>query len=525
MDNVVEHLVIGAGSAGAVIARRLLDAGHRVTLVEAGQQDEVNPDIDHLPDAGKIWHSAQDWDYYSTPQTGASGRRLHLPKGKVMGGSHSLNACIWVRGESYDYDQWAQNGCPGWEWDQVLPYFKRIENFDGGASDVRGGDGLLDVRADFPRNPVQEDMVEAAVQAGFVLDEDYNDGHAEGVSRMQLNLRDGLRLSTWRAYLRPVQDHQNLTLITGGRVLKLIVEATGDDATPTVRGVVYRDADRNERELRSESTILCAGALGSPELLLRSGIGPAEELREVGVEPVADLGQVGKNLHDHFLSPVIYSTERPVPFPETAAAETHLFSRSSDDQPVCDLQPLFFNFPMYSQDYREDGGVMEGPDNGFTLHAGLVQPEGRGSVTLTGAGADDPIAVDVAALAGPTDAQRLAVSVRQMLEIGKQEALSSWGPTEIYPGPDVVTDDDLDQYVRDSVVTYHHQVGTCRMGTDVEAVVDPSTFAVRGVTGLRVADASIMPKIPAGNTNAPTIMIAERCADALIGAASQQAQA
>jgi choline dehydrogenase len=515
LDNVAEHLVIGAGSAGAVITRRLLDAGHRVTLVEAGLSDAVNPDIDHLTDAGKIWHSEQDWDFYSTPQAGASGRRLHLPRGKVMGGSHSLNACIWVRGEAHDYDQWAANGCPGWEWEHVLPYFKRIENFDGGASELHGADGPLDVREDYPRNPVQEDMVQAAVQAGYPLDEDYNDGHAEGVSRMQLNIRDGKRLSTWRAYLRPVQEHPNLTLITGGRVLRLLIENSGE--VPTVVGVVYRDAEGDDIELRSESTILCAGALGSPELLLRSGIGPAEELRAIGIEPAVDLGQVGKNLHDHFLSPVIYSTERPVPFPETAAAETHFFSRSSADQPVCDLQPLFFNFPMYSQDYKVDGGVMEGPDNGFTLDAGLVQPEGRGSVTLTGPGIDDPIAVDVAALAGPTDTKRLAESVRQMREIGRQEALSSWGPTEIYPGPDVVTDEEIEQYVRDSVVTYHHQVGTCRMGTDDSAVVDPTTFAVSGVAGLRVADASVMPKITSGNTNAPTILIAERCADAVIG--------
>lgn len=514
MNHTAENLIIGAGSAGSVIARRLLDAGQSVTLVEAGQPDSVNPDIDHLADAGKIWHSPQDWDYFSTPQPGASNRRLHLPRGKVMGGSHSLNACIWVRGESYDYDQWAAHGCPGWEWENVLPYFKRIENFDGGASEFHGVDGPLDVRADFPRDPVQDDMVTAAVQAGHPLDEDYNDGHAEGVARMQLNLRDGKRLSTWRAYLRPVQDHPRLTLITSGRVLRLLVDATGD--LPRVDGVVYRTQEGDEVRLRAERTILCAGAIGSPELLLRSGLGPAEELRQVGLEPVADLPSVGKNLHDHFLSPVIFSTERPVPFPETAAAETHLFSRSDPEQPVCDLQPLFFNFPMYSQDFRHDGGVMEGPDNGFTLHAGLVQPEGRGSVTLTGPGAEDPIAVDVGALAGPSDAARLATSVKQMRDVGRQDALSGWGPREIHPGPDVVTDEELEQYVRDSVVTYHHQVGTCRMGTDEHAVVDPVDFTVRGVSGLRIADASLMPRITAGNTNAPTIMIAERCADALV---------
>ena len=202
-----EYLIIGAGSAGNVLTRRLLDAGHTVTLVEAGAQD-TNPDIAYFRYLGRIWHSPQDWDFQTAPQPGANGRRLHLPRGKVMGGSHALNAGIWVRGARQDYDAWAYSGCPGWGWEDVLPYFRKIETFDGGASETRGGDGLLDVREDFERNPIQEAMVEAAQQAGFPLNPDYNSGDPEGVSRMQLTIRDGKRFNTWHAYLQPVVEQE-----------------------------------------------------------------------------------------------------------------------------------------------------------------------------------------------------------------------------------------------------------------------------------------------------------------------------
>lgn len=505
MSKDTDYLVIGAGSAGNVITRRLLDAGHTVTLVEAGDSEDVNPNIDRLDELGLIWHSEQDWDYFSVPQAGASHRKIHLPRGKVTGGSHALNACIWVRGQAWDYEQWEAAGCPGWGWDDVLPWFKRIENFDGGASDVHGDSGLLDVREDYERNPLQEDLFAAAVAAGHPVEKDYNDGHAEGVARMQLNLRDGKRFNTWRAYLRDVQDHPDLTLITGGRVLRLLL------SDGHVDGVVYRGAD-GDVELRAGETILCAGAIGSPEILLRSGVGPAEELRQVGITPVHDLPGVGRNLHDHFLSPVIYSAEREIPACPVSATEVHLFSKSSPERAVPDLQPLFFSVPMYTEGYGPDGaGTMSGPANAFTLHAGLVRPDSRGTLTLTGPDPEDPIAVDVACLAEQSDVDRLVVSVREMREIGRQPELADWGPREIWPGEDVA-DEDLEQYVRDSVVTYHHQVGTCRMGRDADAVVDPETFAVHGLSGLRIADASLMPQVTSGNTNAPTVMIAERAA-------------
>ncbi|MCC3281867.1 GMC family oxidoreductase [Arthrobacter caoxuetaonis] len=504
-----EYLVIGAGSAGNVVARRLLDAGKQVTVLEAGDQD-INPDIAHLNTLGALWHSPQDWNYYTTEQAGASGRRMHLPRGKVMGGSHALNASIWVRGDRWDYDSWAEAGCAGWSWEDVLPVFKQIENFDGGASDTRGTDGLLDVVADFPRNPVQEDMLAGAQEIGLPLNPDYNSGSVEGVSRMQLNVRDGRRFNTWHAYLKPVMDHPNLTLVTGAHVRRLIVE------DGSVTGVEF-EYDGELRTVRAGETILCAGAINSAELLLRSGIGPAAELAEIGVEPVLDLPGVGKNLQDHLLAPVIFSTgAREVPDGEVAPAEVHFFAKSRPDLPVPDTQPIFFSVPMYSQDYGL--GEMTGPANGFSMLGGLVRPASRGEITLTGPAPEDPLRIDLGALSEQADVDALVASVRQCREIGRTEALAGWEPKELHPGPAVSdSDEDLARYVRDSVVTYHHQVGTCRMGTDDLAVVDPADLRVRGLSGIRIADASVMPLVTTGNTNAPTVMIAERAAGMITG--------
>ncbi|GAA1357911.1 GMC family oxidoreductase N-terminal domain-containing protein [Arthrobacter rhombi] len=500
-----DYIIVGAGSAGCVIARRLVDAGKRVAVLEAGGED-TNPVIANVAEAGALWHGPEDWDYHTTEQPGCDGRRMHLPRGKVMGGSHALNATIWVRGAKQDYDTWNYLGCPGWGWDDVLPVFTGIENYDGGAADSRGISGPLDVVKDYPMNPVQESILEGAVEMGLKLNEDYNSGDVEGVSKMQLNVRNGKRFNTWHAYLKPVAESENLEILTGAHVQRLLTEGE------KVIGVEFLQ-NGEKKSLRAGETILTAGAISSPELLLRSGIGPAGELREVGVEPLKDLPGVGKNLHDHLLSPVIFTTtKKEVPAPEVAAAETHLFWRSSPDLAVPDTQPINFSLPMYFLD------SMSGPENGFSLVAGIVRPLSRGEITLTGPEPSDPLQIDLGALRDQADVDSLVASVRQCRELGRTQALSEWGPEEVYPGVDVPDEDaDLERYVRETAVTYHHQVGTCKMGLDDMAVVDPRTFEVHGLTGVRIADASIMPLIPTGNTNAPTVMIAERAAAVLVG--------
>ena len=496
-----DFIVVGAGSSGNVIARRLVDAGHTVAIIEAGSYD-TNPDITKVFNLGKLWHSEQDWNYHTLPQAHANNRELHIPRGKVMGGSHALNATIWVRGAKQDYDTWAYLGCDGWSWDEVLPVFKAIENYPQGDPDTRGQNGLLDVRSDYDTNPLQDAMLEAGQQAGIALNEDYNSGNPEGIGRIQANVRDGNRFNTWHAYLKPVQDAENLTIITDVKGQRVIVDGN------TVRGVEIKGEGGIDK-LYAPETILCAGALNSPEILLRSGIGPAEELDALGVTVTHDLPGVGKNLHDHVLSPVIFeTTKKEVPDSTVLPAEVHVFTKSTQDKAVPDTQPLYFSIPMYNEG-------MTGPEKGFTLMGGLVRPASRGELTLTGPDDDDPIALDLAALSVQADVDALVASVKQSREVGRQEALAEWGPVELYPGAGV-SDDDLEDYVRETVITYHHQVGTCKMGTDAMAVVSPRDFRVTGLHGLRVADASVMPMIPSGNTNAPTIMIAERAAQVFV---------
>lgn len=501
----LDYIIVGAGSAGCVIARRLIDAGLKVAIIEAGPYD-TNPDITKVYDLGKLWFSPQDWNYRTIPQPGAGNRQIHIPRGKVMGGSHALNATIWVRGAKQDFDTWAYLGNEGWSWDDVLPVFKGIESFDRGASETRGAEGLLDVVEGYERNPLQEDLFVAAQQAGIPKNDDYNSGDPEGVGKIQANVRDGDRFNTWHAYLRPVADNENLTIITDAVVRELIVEEV------TVHGVIL-DTPQGRQELRAPETIVCAGAINSPEILLRSGIGPTEELREVGVEARHHLPGVGKNLHDHLLSPVIFSTEKEIPASACLPAEVHVFSKSRPELSVPDTQPLYFSIPMYNED-------MTGPASGFSLLGGIVRPASRGEIKLTGPDHSDPISIDLGALSAQADVDALVFSVKQCREVGRQEAMETWGAQEIYPGPDV-SDDDLEDYVRSTAVTYHHQVGTCRMGIDDRSVVDPRTLRVYGLQGVRIADASIMPFVPTGNTNAPSILIGEKAAAAVLAQDSE----
>ncbi len=479
-----------------------MDAGVSVTLFEAGGED-TNPAIHDPMRMGELWHSPDDWDYRTVPQEHAANRRLHLPRGKVLGGSHALNAMIWVRCAPQDFDHWASLGNEGWAWEDVLPVYRDIEAFSGGESALHGGSGILPVTDDYALAPIQQSIIDAGVEEGLEHNADYNGDHLDGISQQQITLREGRRANTWTEYLKPVRDR--LDIETGCHVHSVIVE------NGRAVGIRYRQGGA-DLEARADVVVLSAGALDSPAILLRSGIGPAADLDALGIDVVRDAPDVGRHLHDHLLSPVIFTTSvKPVgaPVSGVSVTQTHLFWKSLPSLEVPDTQPINFSVPMY-------GEVLEPlSEDGFSLMAGIVSPRSRGAVTLSGPGLDDPVQIDLQALADPEDVRSLVASVRQCRAIGSRPALAEeWGAREVYPGP-AVGDDDLEDYVRRTAITYHHQVGTCRMGVDDAAVVDPR-LRVHGVEGLRVVDASIMPRITTGNTNAPAVLIGEQGARFLL---------
>jgi len=496
-------VVVGAGSGGAVVARRLVDAGASVCVIEAGGLD-LNPAIHDPGRLWELWGSPDDWAYRTVPQPGCNGRELDIPRGRVLGGSSCLNGMIYIRGHAGDYDAWAAAGCAGWGYEDVLPLFKRSEDFSRGASEYHGAGGPLRVTADYEPHPLLAAAVGAAQEIGIPFTDDHNGAVQDGVGYCHLLVRDGVRQSQAVAFLKPVLDAPNLTVLTGTRARRLVLEG-GRCVGVDVGGSEIRAA---------HEVVLAAGTIESPKLLLLSGIGPAGELSRAGVEVAVDLPGVGRNLHDHVLSPVVCSSSRPVPpvVPGTTPLHAHLFARSRGDLPAPDTQPLVFHVPAYLPG-------MEGPPDGFTLMAGMIRPQSRGSLTLASDDPGDPPAIDPAYLAEEADVDALQWSLEQVREIGRAGALADWLGEELYPGPGVTSRADVRRYVRDTAITYHHQVGTCRMGVDELAVVDPQ-LAVRGVDGLRVADASVMPTVPGGNTHAPTTMIGERAADLVLAARS-----
>lgn len=497
-------IVIGAGSAGAAATRRLVDRGRRVLLLEAGGTDG-NPAIHDPARSHELWFAPEDWGYHTIPQRHAAGRRLHWPRGRVVGGSSALNGMVFVRGARADFDHWAYLGNTGWSWHDVLPVFRRMEDFDGGASELHGSGGPLHVLTGYRPHPLHESIVAAAQQTGLPLDPDYNDGEPDGVAYVQLTIKDGERHGTAAAYLRPVLDHPNLTLLTDAHARRLLFD--GERCT----GVEWVRGGRVEHGRAGSEVVVCAGTIESPRLLMLSGIGPADELRGLGIEVLTDLPGVGNNLHDHLLSPVIVTAQREIepPAPGLCQAQSHLFWRSRSGLPAPDVQPIHFSVPLYEP-------WMDGPDNAFSLMAGMIRPASRGRIRLGGGELDSPLLIDPAVLSREADTAALTAAVELCREVAAVPALREWGAQERYPGPAVRTPDELRRYVRSTAITYHHQVGTCKMGVDATAVVDPS-LRVYGVSGLRVADASIMPVVTSGNTNAPSILIGERVADFVTG--------
>lgn len=499
-DTEFDHVIVGAGSAGCVIARRLVDAGRRVALVEAGGEDD-NPAIHEPGRAWELWNSPQDYAYTTEPQEHSLKTSVFWPRGKVVGGSSSLNGMIYVRGARADYDNWAYNGAAGWSYAQVLPYFLRSEDFEDGNSAYHATGGPLPVTRNHDPNPASLAFLDACAGYGIPLNDDCNGEDILGAGLCQLTIRNGLRMSAWTSFVLPIADNPLLTVVTGAQVTRLMFSGG------RVAGVLLEDG----RQLHSQGDVVCSGGvIGSPQLLLLSGIGPADDLRELDIEVRADLPGVGANLHDHMLATVLYESARSVPDGKSNNLEAQFFATSEPGMTAPDLQPLMSHFPMPVPGYPQpDYGA------GYAIVGGVIRPLSRGRLWLRSADPAQHPALDPHYLEEPADLKALVKSVKMSREIGAGKELSEWRAREIAPGPDVRTDAELAEYAMANLLTYHHQVGTCKMGIDRMAVTTPD-LRVHGVQGLRVADASVMPAVTSGNTNAPTLMIGERCAEFLL---------
>jgi choline dehydrogenase len=491
VGETAQVIVVGAGSAGAVIARRLVDAGATVLLAEAGGPD-ADPAIHDPRRVIELRGSANDWAHMSL-------EGVSYPRGRVLGGSSAINGMIYIRGAREDYDHWAYLGNHGWGWDDVLPLFKRSEDFDGGTSEFHGAGGPWHVHSRYEPDPLHAATIESAVAAGIPRNDDHNGERLEGVGRVHFSIRDGRRDSTATAFLAPVADHPGLTVLTDTRAHRLLFE--GDRCT----GVEVHGPDGVAQLHATEEIVLCAGAFESPRVLTLSGIAGEDELRRLGIPVRVDLPGVGRDLQDHPIVRMIFELTRPPGevSPGLTPMQTQFFWRSRPDLLVPDLQPIVLSAPIY--DAR-----LSGPENAFTIGAGLVRPVSRGSVRLRSTDPEDALDIDSGMLRAEADMEATVACVELCRTIAQSEPLASdWIARELHPGSR-----DVREFIRETVDSYAHPVGTCRMGTDVDAVVDPE-LRVRGVEGLRVADASIMPVIPSGNTAAPTVMIGEKASDLL----------
>lgn len=524
-----EYIIVGGGSAGCVLANRLSASGeHKVLLLEAGPSD-WNPLV-HLPIGWTLisYHKAFNWGYSIEPQASTNNRRMYWPRGKVLGGSGSINGMVHIRGHREDFNGWRDAGCEGWDWDSVQPYFERSENHYDGDDQASSTGAALGV-SEVEHSEVSDLFIESCRAAGMQRIDDFNAGDQEGVAYYKGNVARGRRQSTAHCYLKPAQQRANLQVITGALCQRISFE--GRRAT----GVVVSRKGRTTHYKAAREVILSAGAINSPHLLQLSGVGPADLLRQHGIAPVVELEGVGQNLQDHIgvmaaypvnkvrtmwseMNPwgllkqlFRYITRRKgiLNFP---SSHVGAFFKSSEAQERPDIQ-LFF-MPVGGDRNENNQSVMD-RQSAVTAMIQHVRPESRGSVTLTSASPTDLPAIEANYLDSEYDQRAMVEGFKRIRQIFQQKPVAGIRGVEIRPGDAVQSDEEILKHIRKEATTGYHPVGTCKMGTDPLAVVDPA-LRVCGCEGLRVVDASVMPDIVAGNTNAATVMIAEKASDLIL---------